>query len=411
MVQKTAIIIGAGPGGLTAAHELLTRANIRPIVFELTDMVGGIARTVNYKGNRIDIGGHRFFSKSDRVMQWWQNMLPIQGAPSKDEKVLNLRYQGQQKTFKASVNGPDPESADPVMLVRQRLSRIFFLRKFFNYPLTLSYATLAGLGLVRVIKIGATYSWSRVFQIKPEKSLEDFFINRFGKELYLTFFKDYTEKVWGVSCRDIKPEWGAQRIKGLSVTKAIVHALRKSLKQQRNGSIAQKDTETSLIEQFLYPKYGPGQMWEETAKLVKEKGGEICMKKRVVGIRCNQSRIEAIDIEDIETGKVTCVTGDYFFSTMPVQDLIRAFGQSVPKDVVEVAGGLVYRDFITVGLLLTKLKIKNETSFPTINNIVPDNWIYIQEPDVKVGRLQIFNNWSPYMVQDMNTSWIGLEYF
>jgi len=410
MGSKTAIIIGGGPGGLTAAFELLTHTNVKPIIFEACDILGGIARTVNHNGNRIDIGGHRFFSKSDRVMSWWQNMMPLQGFPAKDEKALNLSYQGQTRTFVAPPGGPDPEKVDDVMLVRQRLSRIFFLRKFFNYPLSLNYATLAGLGVVRVFKIGTTYMWSRVFQIKPEKSLEDFIINRFGRELYNTFFKSYTEKVWGVPCDKIKPEWGAQRIKGLSITKAVLHAIKKSLKG-RDKSVSQKQTETSLIEQFLYPKLGPGQMWEQTARVVQEKGGELHMQHAVVGIQCDGNAVKSVDVKNLVTGEVKTHVADYFFSTMPVKDLINAISPPAPAEVSRIANELVYRDFITVGLLLNKLSIKNQTNLKTVNDIVPDNWIYIQEPDVLVGRLQIFNNWSPYMVKDLNTAWVGLEYF
>ena len=402
MSQKTAIIIGAGPAGLTAAFELLDKTDIKPVVYEMSGDIGGISKTINYKGNRIDIGGHRFFSKSDRVMQWWQNILPLQGAPSKDDIIL-------ERDIPLSQKGPDPGKIDRVMLVRSRLSRIFFLRKFFNYPVSLNLNTFLNLGLIRVVKIFLSYVKIRLSPIKNEKSLEDFFINRFGKELYLTFFSDYTEKVWGVPCSRIKPEWGAQRIKGLSITKAVFHAVSRIL--SKDSSIAQKTTETSLIEQFMYPKFGPGHLWEEVARIVKQKGGEVYLKHRTIGLKHQDSRIVEAQIEDCSTGELINKKGDYFFSTMPVRELIQALGEDVPKEVRQVAQGLMYRDFITVGLLLRKLKIKNETKIKTINNIVPDNWIYIQERDVKLGRLQIFNNWSPYMVKDENTVWIGLEYF
>jgi len=404
MNQKTAIIIGAGPAGLSAAFELLDKTDIKPVVFEMTSDIGGISKTVNYKGNRIDIGGHRFFSKSDRVMIWWQNILPLQGSPSKDDIIL-----GRDIILSKEIDAPDPEKTDLVMLIRSRLSRIFFLRSFFDYPISLNRETFKNLGLARIIKIGLSYLRARLIPIKNEKSLEDFFINRFGTELYLTFFKDYTEKVWGVPCTRIKPDWGAQRIKGLSITRAIIHAVKYSF--LKDTSIDQKKTETSLIEQFMYPKLGPGQLWEEVAQQIKEKGGEIQLKHKAVGIEIQNERILEVKLENIATGEILRAQGDYIFSTMPVKELIHAMNPNVPVNVREVADGLVYRDFITVGVLINKLKIINETKIGTVNNIVPDNWIYIQERDVKLGRLQIFNNWSPYMVKDLDTLWIGLEYF
>ena len=232
---KHAIIIGAGPAGLTAAYELLDKTDIKPIIYETSEEIGGISKTVNYKGNRIDIGGHRFFSKSERVMNWWLNILPPQGAPAKDDiqvgrnVPITTEYvkhdMGSSKT--RSYPSPDPEKNDKVMLNRSRLSRIFFLRKFFNYPISFNFNTLSNLGIKRTLKIGLSYIKTSFNQIKPEKSLEDFFINRFGSELYRTFFKDYTEKVWGVPCNQITAEWGSQRIKGLSIKKAIIHVFKK----------------------------------------------------------------------------------------------------------------------------------------------------------------------------------------
>lgn len=417
MRKRTAIIFGAGPAGLTAAYELLDKTDINPIIYEMMGDIGGISKTINYKGNRIDIGGHRFFSKSDRVMQWWLNILPLQWSPSKDDMSLGrnlpiIRESLQQKLgFKnlQKVDALDPEKTDHVMLIRKRISRIFFLRRFFNYPISLNFSTLLNLGISRAIKIGLSYIKIRLFPIRDEKTLEDFFINRFGRELYLLFFKDYTEKVWGVPCNKIKPEWGVQRIKGLSISKTILHAVKGII--LNDFSISQKKVETSLIEQFMYPKFGPGQMWEEVAKAVKEKGGEIITRHKVVGIKWEGKRVIEVTVKDEVSGKLKTQKGDFFFSTMPVKDLIKGMGRLVPNEVLQISDGLIYRDFITVGLLLKKLKMKNESKVKTINNIVPDNWIYIQERDVKIGRLQIFNNWSPYMVRDQNTVWIGLEYF
>jgi protoporphyrinogen oxidase len=404
---KKAIIIGAGPAGLTAAYELLMHSDIKPVVVEMTQDMGGISKTVNYKGNRIDIGGHRFFSKSSRVMNWWTNILPVQGMP-KDASEVDISYQNKKTAVSIAENGPDPDKTDRVMLIRNRLSRIFFLGKFFSYPISLSWNTLSNLGLVQTIGIGFSYMKSTLFPIKPERSLEDFIINRFGKKLYLTFFKDYTEKVWGTPCNEISAEWGAQRIKGLSIWKAILHVLTKSRKK---SSINQKDTETSLIERFMYPKLGPGQMWDEVSKIVQAKGGEVIRGKKVTRLNLEGKRITEIEITDSVTKEKQTLAGDYFFSTMPVKELIQALGDKVPANVREVSEGLLYRDFITVGLLLSKLKIKNETEIKTLNQLIPDSWIYIQERQVKLGRLQVFNNWSPYMVSDINKVWIGLEYF
>jgi len=404
MSQKTAVIIGAGPAGLTAAYELLEKTDVKPVIYEMTGDIGGISKTVDYKGNRIDIGGHRFFSKSDRVMQWWQNILPLQGKPSKDDIML-----ARVVPLSKEADAPDPEKTDRVMLARGRISRIFFSRKFFDYPVSLNFKTLANLGILRTLKIGASYIKARVFPIKNEKSLEHFFINRFGKELYLVFFKDYTEKLWGISCDQISPEWGAQRIKGLSISKAVIHALKSLF--SRHDSITQKNTETSLINQFLYPKFGPGQMWQEVARIIEEKGGEIHLKHTAIGLKHKDNKIVEIETRDETNGNVTTSKADYFISTMPVKDLIESLGENVPQDVRQVARGLIYRDFITVGLLAKKLKIKNKSKIKTINNIIPDCWIYIQEKDVKVGRMQIFNNWNPYMVRDINTVWMGMEYF
>ncbi len=416
MSQKKAIIIGAGPAGLTAAYELLDKTDIKPVIYEMSNDIGGISKTVKYKGNRMDIGGHRFFSKNDRVMKWWQNIMPLQGAPAKDDAVLGRQVPLETECLKRDlgqkkaefVDAPDPGKEDKVMLNRGRLSRIFFLRKFFNYPVSLNSNTIMNLGALRTLKIGLSYARISLSPIKEEKSLEDFFINRFGRELYLTFFKDYTEKLWGVPCNKIQPDFGAQRVKGLSVTKVISHALKS--KFSKDSSIEQKNVETSLIEQFMYPKFGPGQIWEEVADIITENGGEIHFNQEVVGIEYHGENIKGIKVNDNSNGQEKEVEGDYFFSTMPVKDLIIAM-KDVPYEIKEIAEGLMYRDFITVGLLLNELKIKNETKQRTVNDLVPDNWIYIQERDVKLGRLQIFNNWSPYLIKDYDKAWIGLEYF
>jgi protoporphyrinogen oxidase len=456
-MSRKAIIIGAGPAGLTAALELLRRTDIVPIVLEASHEIGGISRTIRYKGNRMDIGGHRFFSKSDRVMQWWMGLLPPEsqagaatGNGSSSQPPVEISYQGKKRTVAVPAHleeepplrgiGPlvgdaDEESTEPdgahdggpaetvvvappadpdlVMLIRPRRSRIYYLRKFFDYPITLTGNTIKNLGLVRMAKVGVSYGLSRVKQITPEKSLEDFLINRFGRELYLTFFKSYTEKVWGTPCNEISAEWGAQRIKGLSLTTAVKHFLKKMFSGSKPksgdtpGDIAQKGTETSLIEQFMYPKFGPGQLWEHVADLVRQQGGEIHMGWHVDGINFDPGGTHVESIEAIsDTGERRTFAGDFFFSTMPMRDLVRAMRTTVPANVREVSEGLQYRDFITVGLLADRLKVKEPDG-----GLLKDTWIYIQEPDVTLGRLQIFNNWSPYLVSDPTKVWIGLEYF
>lgn len=413
--EKTAIIIGAGPAGLTAAYELLEKTNIKPIIFEATDMIGGISQTNEYKGNRIDIGGHRFFSKSKTVMDWWMNILPMQQSPSYDDKLLNkpLDYSllsniTDVKILDTYSEKLDPEKTDELLLIRNRISRILFIKKLFNYPVTLNVDTLKKLGVKRTFKIGIDYLKTLVHKL-PEDNLENFYINRFGKELYKTFFEKYTYKVWGVQCKNIAADWGAQRVKGLNITKTIVHALHELTK------INEKNVETSLIEQFLYPKLGPGQMWETVAKKIIEKGGEIHFNSKVTGLKIDDNFIKSVEVKNQDNNEFFRFEGDYFISTMPVRDLIKSINDDnpteVPKDIFDISQGLVYRDFVTVGILLNDINLKNETDTPTINDILPDTWIYIQEGDVKLGRVQIFNNWSPYLVSDPNKVWIGLEYF
>jgi protoporphyrinogen oxidase len=404
MKTLTAIVIGAGPAGLTAAYELLARTEIQPIVLEMNDAMGGLSRTVNYKGNRIDIGGHRFFSKSDRVMEWWLNFLPLQLL---GEARTEVTYHQQRRSVASPTGAPDPDREDRVMLLRNRLSRIYFMRRFFTYPINLSIDTIRKLGPLRTALIGLSYLRSVLFPIHPEKTLEDFFINRFGRRLYSTFFKSYTEKVWGLACNQISAEWGAQRVKGLSVYKTLVHFL-KSTFSARQADVAQKGTETSLIERFLYPKFGPGQMWDEVARSIRERGGQILTGWRVDRIEHqDHSRITAVWATNPQTGERRRFEGDYFFSTMPVKELTAALDPAAPADVRRISDALVYRDFMVVGLLLKRLTIDENLE----NGCIRDNWIYVQEPDVLVGRLQVFNNWSPYMVADRSNVWIGLEYF
>jgi protoporphyrinogen oxidase len=406
MSKSRVVIIGAGPAGLTAAYELTSAGVTDVVVLEATRDIGGLAKTVNYKGNRIDIGGHRFFSKSDWVMDWWLHMLPLAREDVLDAKgrALLLAYQGKRRSLRAAPDAPD--SDEHVMLVRSRLSRIYFDGKFFDYPLKADLDTALKLGLWRCMTFAASYLQARLFPRRPERTLEDFFINRFGRRLYLQFFKSYTEKVWGTSCEHISAEWGAQRVKSLSVGKALRHALLKLLRVQADNVGQAK--QTSLIERFLYPKYGPGWMWETTVQRLRERGVTIVLDAPVMGLEQAGGRISAVQVRRPD-GALQRYEADHFVSTMPVRDLVLGLEPHAPPRVREVASGLDYRDFITVGLLYKRLLPTPSGQGPL--NLVPDNWIYVQEAGVKVGRLQIFNNWSPYMVRDSNTVWIGLEYF
>jgi protoporphyrinogen oxidase len=407
-VQRKAIIIGAGPAGLTAAYELLKRSDIIPVILEKSGDIGGISKTINYKGNRMDIGGHRFFSKSDRVMNWWLNIMPVQDTGNSN---FSITYQNKSREVIPGQN-VTAGNTDKVMLVRQRLSRIYFLRQFFTYPIQLSIDTLQKLGIGTTISIMFSYLKAQASPRKPEKSLEDFMINRFGLTLYNLFFKDYTEKVWGVPCHEIPAEWGAQRIKGVSIRKAIQHAIQTAVKtKKKTGDISQKDTETSLIEQFLYPKLGPGQLWEEVARQVQEMGGIIMMQHDVVQVNTENEKVISIDAFNKETLETIELKGDYFFSTMPVKELVANLEADVPANVKEIAAGLQYRDFITVGILLRRLAAQDEKTGKWKELQLKDTWIYIQEKEVTVGRLQLFNNWSPFLVKDPNTVWVGMEFF
>jgi len=372
--KRTALIIGAGPAGLTAAYELLKHSDIQPIILEKSAWVGGISRTVRYKGNCMDIGGHRFFSKSETVLKWWDEIMPVNSLTGK--------------------------AGD--MLIRQRKSRIYFLRKLFDYPLSLSIKTIQNLGLIRVGKIGISYLRSCLFPIKYEKNLEEFFINRFGRVLYKTFFKSYTEKVWGKNCKEISSEWGAQRIKGLDISKALMHAARRAI----GAKHSKEKLETSLIESFMYPKYGPGQLWEKCAARIEEMGGTIKLESTVTNLEIKDKEINNISYSTA-TKEIVTIKPDFVISTMAIKDLIAAIPEAtVPRAVIEIAAGLEYRDFITVGILLEELKLTDKC-----NALIKDNWIYIQEPDVQVGRIQIFNNWSPHLLADKTKVWLGMEYF
>ncbi len=395
MAQKR-LIVCAGPAGLTAAYELAKNDGLEVIVFEESDDIGGISKTVTYKGNRMDMGGHRFFSKIPEVNRWWSSILPLQGAKTKDDLILHR----ESKTFEG---GPDPETTDKVMLLRHRISRILFMGRFFDYPISMKPDTFRNLGFVNTIKVGFSYLGSVIHKL-PETNLENFYINRFGRRLYSMFFEYYTENLWGRHPREIDAAWGAQRVKGLSVSAVILDMVSKLF------HVKDRKTETSLIEEFSYPKLGPGQLWENVADEIEGMGGRIIRNARVTRFHKGEDgAIESVVFE--KDGKEMTEKGDIVISSMPLKDLAAGL-DGVPEDISRIASGLPYRDYMTAGILLKKLKLKNTTDVRTLGNIVPDCWIYVQERKVRLGRIQIYNNWSPYLVEDPEkTIWVGLEYF
>ena len=395
--MKKALIIGAGPAGLTAAYELLTKSkDIEVIVFEESDCFGGISKTVNYKGNRMDMGGHRFFSKIPEVNAWWDHMLPMQGHPTYDDIILN-------RPMPLTKGGPDPEKEDRVMLTRHRVSRILFDTKFYDYPISLKPETFKNFGLLTTLKVGFSYLGS-MFHKLPETNLENFYINRFGRKLYSMFFEYYTENLWGRHPSEIDASWGAQRVKGLSIVAILKDVFGKIFKKKN------RKVETSLIEEFKYPKLGPGQLWDVTASEVEKLGGTIIKNAKVTKIHKNAEN-KLTGVTYVKDGKEVQADGDYVISSMPVKDLVGGMND-VPADEARIAAGLPYRDYMTLGVLVPKINLVNKTHIKTVNNIVPDCWVYVQDRNVKLGRFQIYNNWSPYMIKDLeHTVWIGLEYF
>lgn len=346
--MSRAVVIGGGPAGLTAAYEL-TKHGVKPVVLEKDRIVGGIARTESYKGYRFDMGGHRFFTKSIEVQQLWEEVLTDQ------------------------------------FLVRSRLSRIFYNGKFFMYPLK-PFNALAGLGAVESTLIIASYIRWHLFPHKVEETFEQWVTNRFGKRLYLTFFKTYTEKVWGIPCTELKAEWAAQRIKDLSLKTAILSMFVKPGTRVK-----------TLIESFHYPRLGPGMLWEAVQRKVDEAGGEVRMNCDAVAVHREGMRVTGVTVE--RDGEQALMSADYVISSMPLTELIRKLDPPPPQEVLDACDQLSYRDFLTVCVIVNK------------DQLFPDNWIYIHDSSVHVGRIQNFKNWQPDLVPDPTKSSLGLEYF
>jgi protoporphyrinogen oxidase len=347
------VVIGAGPAGLTCAMEL-ARQGVPTLVVDADSRVGGIAQTSEYKGFRFDIGGHRFFTKVPGVAELWRSIL-----------------------------GPD-------FIRRPRLSRIYYNKKFFDYPLKPMNA-LANLGILKSVAILASYLWSNVRPIHPEVSFEDWVSNRFGRRLYKTFFETYTEKVWGIPCRTISAQWAAQRIKGLSLKTAVINMLFPQLNRRPGQTVK------TLIDEFEYPRLGPGMMWEAFAREIERMGGRIELKTRATRILHDGETVAAVELE--RDGVRVLQPAVHVISTMPVRELVRSLEPAPPGDIRCAADRLKYRDFLTVALIVDQA------------DVFADNWIYIHDETVKVGRIQNYKNWSPDMVPDQSKTCLGLEYF
>jgi protoporphyrinogen oxidase len=348
-MRNTVVVVGAGPAGLTAALEL-SRSAVPCTVLEAGGTVGGLSRTVEYNGFRFDIGGHRFFTKVGIISDLWDEIL-----------------------------GDD-------FLTRPRLSRIYYNQRFFNYPLKIGNV-LSNLGPIESLRCLLSYFRARIAPVAPETCFEDWVVNRFGQRLYGMFFQSYTEKVWGISCREIQAEWAAQRIRGLSMISAVRNALLPG-SGSSNGDVIK-----TLVERFRYPRHGPGMLWNRVAEMVQAHGSQVHLNAPVTRILWRPGRIVAM-----EDGERT-YSGDHFLSSMPIRDFVGCLDPAPPKYLTEAARGLNYRDFLTVALILRR------------RDVFPDNWIYVHDPSVKVGRIQNYKNWSPEMCPSEDLTCLGLEYF
>jgi protoporphyrinogen oxidase len=348
--MQNVIIFGAGPAGLAAGYELVKHA-VKPVIIELDEQVGGISKTVTHNGNYFDLGGHRFFTKSDEVNTLWK-------------EILGNKF-----------------------LKRPRQSRIYYNNKFFNYPLTAMNALL-GVGIIDTIRILLSYGKAKMFPSPTENTFEEWVSNRFGRRLFAIFFKTYTEKVWGIPCSEIQAEWAAQRIKGLSLYHAVMNAVFK----------AKSNKITTLIDEFDYPEYGPGMMYNAMQSQIEQRGGAVLLREKVVEVRHDGQRVTAVRIENKQK-ESRIQEGENFLSSIPITELVQILSPSAPPEVLNAAKSLTYRSLVTVDITVNQ------------KELFTDNWIYVHSPEVKLGRIQNFKNWSPSMAADKNKSTLGLEYF
>lgn len=390
--MKKVIIIGAGPAGLTAGYDLLSRSKEYDVtIVEENNEVGGICRKYEKNGKILDAGGHFFIARNSQVKNFWNNILPVQGTPSRDDLFLE-RY------CKISNGGPDPEQTDDVLLSREKIMRVLKSGKFYDSPFYLSTDTMKSIGFGNSVKTGLTKVGNTVFKRK-EKTLEDYYVNRFGKQLYSLFLEDYLDKVWGRHPSKISAEWGP-----ISERNLIAPTIQTDKKASRD---LEKAT-APYANRFYYPKYGVSQMWEKTAEKFVEMGGSIHKNCKVLSIRTDDKVVTGIDC--MADGDQFFVPCDILISSMPLRAMIGGM-QNVPYNVREVAHGLGYRDLVSIGVELTDMGYRNKSDAKTINDILPDSALYINDTKVKLGRLQIFNNFSPYMVGNSDRVWLGLNYY
>ncbi len=394
--EKVAVIIGAGPAGLSLAYELIEKnSDIKPVIIEKLPCVGGLSRTVYFDNLGVEIGPHRLHTKDEYLKSVWEKMLPFQNAPAPDDIYA-------KRNIKYPEKGLDPNTNDNVMLIKRRFSTIIYNKKLFPYPIKLNFNIIKKLGFLTTIKAGFSYIKSMFFKLE-ENCLENFMVNRFGRVLYNIFFKDYTTKVWGVSPKILSAEWGSERIRKLSLLKTVMNAILSNFK------FIKFQKEASLIDQFYYPKFGCSQLWNTMADYIVQHGGEIIYNSEFVDFDTDNGEIKSMHYKN--NGEIKEIKGDYYISSIAISDLIKGFSNP-PQDVKEDALNLPYRDHILVSFYTTEFNIENTTDFPTPNNKAPDSWIYLQEPDALAARFTIVNNWSPWLVGDFKTNYLlSLEYF
>ena len=402
MKKKNVVIIGAGPAGLSTAYKLLKSSDKYDVtILENSKTVGGISKTIEFDGYKIDTGIHRFFTKNEEVNKLWNEVLKTQSKPAYDDIILNRKKEYDK-------NGIDPEKEDKCFLKKDRYTSIYYNNKFYDYPVKLNIKTITNMGLLTFIRAGFSYLKTAILK-KKEKNLENFYINRFGKVLYKMFFESYTEKVWGLHPSKISADWGKQRVKGLSIRKIVKEYIKKLFHLKNNTN-----TETSLIDSFIYPKLGSGQVYEEMANTITKLGGKIIYEVNIKEINIKNNNInKIIYLKDNKKETIEC---DICVSSMPIKNLFESLKNiNIPKTVYNSAVSLPYREFMSVGLVVAKFNMNSNSKIKTINNIIPDSWIYIQDASVKMGRLQVYNNWSPYMFnkkEEINDRvMFTLEYF